>query len=626
MNIKLYLLVALSAVFSACENDLQLLENQSGGGINTLSISVLADQSGTKGLIESGYLPDQSKIGVSVTNSTGGAYDGTTYHNIPYTASGTGAGQSWSGSTIPLSMNQGTCYAYYPYNAGVTDIAAVPVSTSGQDDYMYATSVTVNAEAKNATLNMNHALSAVRFLLKRGSYAGTGLVSAVSVTSAGVGTSGQLNAKTGGLTGVFGKGSAIGVNTSITLSDVEQSADVIVVPTETAADLTLSVTVDGKAYSTVISSATIVQSKCHKYTLTVNQGELALSSVKVGDWGYDESGAPTITAGGYTVTFAGDYEDISFSNSVVGSVVTIRACGMTNGSRPKAVTASSGTLTQSLDGYIRTITLTNITSDVTLIFSGTIVPSYWEGLMDGIYAISSSYEAVAVTHATNDCIGVALIDSDTGQKLMIEKYENANNTESTNVYTKAAQTKGSSETSTFSWGGYGNTSGTFASTQVGAGSTKLYGHLSLDGTGLNTDPSTWAASGGALSDFAGNSNSQIIKNILDNGTQTSSTNAPMAYLMNAFNDASCSATVNQGYKDWYIPSCGQLGLIWLNVTEINNVLSKIGGTQFTAEKYWSSTETNANGAWNVDLGSGFVDNIYTTKSYGLRLRLVRDLY
>lgn len=36
MNIKLYLLVALSAVFSACESDLQLLENQSGGGVVVL--------------------------------------------------------------------------------------------------------------------------------------------------------------------------------------------------------------------------------------------------------------------------------------------------------------------------------------------------------------------------------------------------------------------------------------------------------------------------------------------------------------------------------------------------------------------------------------------------------------
>ena len=73
MRVKLYLLMALSAVFSACENDLQLLENQSWGGINTLSISVLADQSGTKGLIESGYLPDKSKIGVQ-QGTTGDIY------------------------------------------------------------------------------------------------------------------------------------------------------------------------------------------------------------------------------------------------------------------------------------------------------------------------------------------------------------------------------------------------------------------------------------------------------------------------------------------------------------------------------------------------------------------------
>ena len=122
-------------------------------------------------------------------------------------------------------------------------------------------------------------------MIKNGSYTGTGKVTAASVTSAGLGTSGSLNVKTGGVTAVTGTGTAIGVDTDITLSNVEQNVDVIVAPTGTAADLTLSITLDGKVYSTVISSATIQQSKCHKYTLTVNQGELALSGVKVGDWG-----------------------------------------------------------------------------------------------------------------------------------------------------------------------------------------------------------------------------------------------------------------------------------------------------------------------------------------------------
>lgn len=566
-----------------------------GGGNNALSISVLADQSGTKGLIESGYLPDKSKIGVSVTNSTGGAYDGTTYHNIPYTASGTGASQSWSGSTIPLSMNQGACYAYYPYSSEVSDITAVPVSTSGQVDYMYATPVTVNAEAKNATLNMNHALSAVRFLLKRGSYAGTGTVTAVSVTSAGVGTSGSLNIKNGDVTGVTGTGTAIGVDADITLSELEQTVDVIVVPTETAADLTLSVTLDGVAYSTVISSATIVQSKCHKYTLTVNQGELALSSVKVGDWGYDESGAPTITAGGYTVTFAGDFSNFAFINSVSDGTVIIQAYNVESSSMIRPVTISSGaTLEQTGNDNQRTVILTNINSNITVTFTGTVLT--WPE--DGVYVVQSDGTPVDTMYATYNCIGVALSNNATNQKLMIEKNEYKNSS-----YLTAAS--GKSSTRYFYWG-------------------ENEEDQSIPNLKSTND---------AKADYNGKENSEVLKSVTIGGDSYTSY-ATIGAVLNQFISTSSD---NKGFKDWYIPSSGQFYLIYQNISAINNTLSSIDGVLFTSGNYWSSserglssifTDNNAyigqgQAAWCMDLKNGVV--FYTAKSFTRSLRLVRDM-
>lgn len=211
-----YLMCLVSGLLLSCQDALQLLENPSSTGMNALSISVTTDHTATKGLIEDDYLPDESTIGISVTSSTGGDYDGNSYKNILYTATGTGAEQTWSGTAITLSMNEGTCYAYYPYNAEVSDITAVPVSTSGQVDYMVATPVTVSALNKSAELGMKHALSAVRFMIKNGSYAGTGKVTAVSVSSASVGTSGSLNVKTGEVTAVTGTGTAIGIDTDIT--------------------------------------------------------------------------------------------------------------------------------------------------------------------------------------------------------------------------------------------------------------------------------------------------------------------------------------------------------------------------------------------------------------------------
>ena len=42
-------------------------------------------------------------------------------------------------------------------------------------------------------------------------------------------------------------------------------------------------------------------------------------------------------------------------------------------------------------------------ANVTVTFNGTVVPIYWKGVTDGVYAISNSYEPVAVVeNATSD--------------------------------------------------------------------------------------------------------------------------------------------------------------------------------------------------------------------------------
>lgn len=244
---------------------------------------------------------------------------------------------------------------------------------------------------------------------------------------------------------------------------------------------------------------------------------------------------------------------------------------------------------------------------------------------DGVYCIWPGEKLAK--YGDTFCTGVALINSVTNQKLMIEKYENENNEESTTIYENAAQLLGSNNSYDFSWGGQGRTSGTFVSSYVGAGLTKDSGYLPMaDGTydgspNINGNPSEWIGNSGALSDFEGKSNSVIISNITDNGT--SSTNcSPMAILMNAFNNSDCPASVNQGYRDWYIPSCGQLGLMWLNVVELNSALCSIGGTKLESS-YWSSSESNGYTGWKVQFYNGYIKWMF--KDYSARVRLVRDL-
>ena len=71
-------------------------------------------------------------------------------------------------------------------------------------------------------------------------------------------------------------------------------------------------------------------------------------------------------------------------------------------------------------------------------------------------------------------------------------------------------------------------------------------------------------------------------------------------------------TYNKGNRNWYLPSSGELWMIYNHLEEIQNALSIVGGQKFDTNwdegvpVYWSSTEGSAPYAWylNLDLGIG----------------------
>ena len=78
-------------------------------------------------------------------------------------------------------------------------------------------------------------------------------------------------------------------------------------------------------------------------------------------------------------------------------------------------------------------------------------------------------------------------------------------------------------------------------------------------------------------------------------------------------------TYNKGNRDWYLPSSGELWLIYNHIEEIQNALETVGGQKFVTEwdykdipVYWSSTEYSATNEWclDLDLGVGKVGDIY----------------
>ncbi len=56
---------------------------------------------------------------------------------------------------------------------------------------------------------------------------------------------------------------------------------------------------------------------------------------------------------------------------------------------------------------------------------------------------------------------------------------------------------------------------------------------------------------------------------------------------------------------WWLPSLGELFLMWANFHKINYALSLItGATQLPAAAHWSSTEYSASNAWNLIFSNG----------------------
>lgn len=629
MKIQSILLGVALGLCLSCEDNLQELDRTSFSDLSCLSICVATPTSNTKALITDDYLPAASELGVTVLNAEGASYDGIDYKNILFTATGSGSSQTWSGvETVYLSATQGMCYAYYPYNAEVSDITKVPVSTAGQVDYLYASPVPVDIVNSKASLTMQHALSAIRIALVRGTYTGAGVVSSVSVTSSGLGTTGLLNAKDGTLSSVTGLGSAIGVDANISLTDIVQPVDVIVVPNGSSAAITLSVAVDGQVYFTEISATKILQSTCYSYTLSVNAGELSLSGVTVGDWGYDESGAPTITAAGHTVSFSGDFANMAFINSVSGNTVTIEAMER-SGLLPKAVTVSgSATWSQRVEGNRRIITLGEVSSPVTVAFSGSEFLG-WGYMTDGVYYIGPDEQYTATP--SSDCIGVALINHNRGQRLMIEKYEDANAS-----YEKSHKDAGVSGTKywAFSWGIYNQTMNEL----LGITDYVSYaeGHHVYDwgylpdkkgnyyydnGERYLGFPSDWPSVGSlyALADTAGYRQSQYLMQVTVKDEYME--HPKLGQLLKTF----LASSDAMGYSDWFIPTLGQLALFYIYLTDINAALEAIEGSPLTSTaSYWCCTEYDSECAWRAGLSDG---PIYSTrfKYQSTRVRLVRYL-
>ena len=372
--------VMTSAMLAACTQlpDPVGITTEDGSPI---VVSVTAsDGIQTRGIITGTTLENGSRVGLSLCDVSGTKYQGITYENICYTASGSGSSQKWDAeSPIMVANTPGTLYGYYPYSESVTDIKKINITadSNNQTDYLWATPVSNITKANaDAAVVMNHALAAVRLSVSRGTYSGTGRVTEASISGADIATSAVLNARTGGLSSYKGYSTAISpAITAFTLSPTASAIDILAIPCgNSTVNLKVTLTIDGNVYETSIPSAVIKQGNMTECKISVNDGEVYVTSVNVTAWKQNAAGSQIIQKD-YKVSFAGDMEGLSFSNSVddEGNVTILAVPYISEDAETKPVTISgTATLEQSVDDKsgILTIKLSDIASDVTVNFNG----------------------------------------------------------------------------------------------------------------------------------------------------------------------------------------------------------------------------------------------------------------
>jgi hypothetical protein len=74
-----------------------------------------------------------------------------------------------------------------------------------------------------------------------------------------------------------------------------------------------------------------------------------------------------------------------------------------------------------------------------------------------------------------------------------------------------------------------------------------------------------------------------------------------------------------GFTDWFLPSKDELNQMYTNKATINTTASANGGSNFSTNYYWSSTENDSGGAWGQHFvygfqGNGFKDNTNSVRA------------
>ena len=173
---------------------------------------------------------------------------------------------SWTGNRINLDETLKNVYAYFPYDKAATNIAAIPVDISAQNDVLFGTAI-VSKAAPDANIAMKHALSLVRVVIKKNDYTGAGVIN--SVTWNNISTTATMDCTAGNLANL-GTTGTLQAGGGYTLDDSKDpvAVEAIMLPVTSAKGISLVVNVDGKNRTYNISEThSFEQGKAYTYTL-----------------------------------------------------------------------------------------------------------------------------------------------------------------------------------------------------------------------------------------------------------------------------------------------------------------------------------------------------------------------
>lgn len=128
-------------------------------------------------------------------------------------------------------------------------------------------------------------------------------------------------------------------------------------------------------------------------------------------------------------------------------------------------------------------------------------------------------------------------------------------------------------------------------------SSDTSGSVQISGVTTTDDRKT------ALNDFAGLANTTAI---INGSTSSNVTNTEdyAAGFCNRYSRKNANGIGLTAGK-WWLPSMGEMAMIWANFDKINYALSKISGaSQLQSNRYWSSTQGSAIKSWVLYLGDG----------------------